>query len=109
MWVSDDAVSTTEGPEYEKWKVKGGFIGRLWVPRVPLRWLLYDDRGTFDFVSIDTEGTSVDLCKEMIRMEYLPLCVSVEHNSRNQELMTHAGPYYACVYENDTNLVLKRR
>lgn len=109
MWISDDALSTSEEPEYEKWKPHATFIGRLWVPNIPLRWLINDDRGAFDFVSIDTEGTSVDLALEMIRTRNdMPLCISVEHNNRINELMVGAAPFYNMVHANDTNVILRK-
>ena len=57
FYVSDDAVSTTEQLNFDKWKGVGGFYGSYWVPVITIPQIL-NQFGPFDFVSIDTEGSS---------------------------------------------------
>lgn len=107
MHVTDDALSTTEEQEYAKWKDGAKFIGVLIVPVVPVKQLIREF-GMFDFVNIDTEGTSVDIFRELM-MHMKPACVCVEFNDRRAEAMTAAGGYYDLIHDNGTNLVFKRR
>jgi len=107
--ISADAVSTTEECEYEKWKETATFMGNLIVPRVTLE-QLFKMFGPFRFVNIDTEGTSVDLLKQMIFLIQhwqVPECICVEHNERREEVYLVAKDFYQIVHANETNLVLK--
>lgn len=106
--VSDDAVSTSSEAEYQKWKYTAAFRGKLIVPAITL-----EDIGNryagFEMVSIDTEGTSVDLFHEMIRLNWRPRCVVCEHNDRLAELLTAASSEnYSAVFTNSANVVLVR-
>lgn len=105
--VTDDALSTTDEHEYEKWKPVGKFLGNLIIPSVPVKQLVHDF-GVFDFVNIDTEGTSVDIFRELM-LHMKPTCVCVEFNDRKPEAMAAAGGHYDLIHDNGTNLVFKRR
>jgi FkbM family methyltransferase len=109
MRVSDDAVSTTEEAEYNKWKEKTPFLGTLVVPVLSVRDIILSF-GAFEFISIDTEGTSVDLFREFLRLRQVPACYCVEYNNRKTEAIAAASAAgYNVALENDTNLVFARR
>jgi hypothetical protein len=122
--ITDDAVSAdaTNQAHLKKWEGYG-FYGTMTTYAVPLD-RVFDLWGPFDFVSIDTEGTSVDLFMEMCRLvwyagnENLPLkgrqrprCVVVEHDNRWDEMRKAAelGGYRLMhdPKENGTNVVLE--
>jgi len=108
MWITDDAVSTTEEGNYEKWKNCAKFTGKIEVPAVTLE-QIYERHGEFDFVSIDTEGTSTDLALHLLKMGKLPKCLCVEHDNRLDEIMAAAQPFgYRKEYESGENAVLAR-
>jgi len=108
MWITDDAVSTTEEGNYEKWKNCAKFTGKIEVPAVTLE-QIYERHGDFDFVSIDTEGTSTDLALHLLKMGKLPKCLCVEHDNRLDEIMAAAQPLgYRKEYESGENAVLAR-
>jgi FkbM family methyltransferase len=95
--VTDDALSADAGnvEHLKKWEGYG-FYGTMTTRAVSLldiyrAW----DGNTFDFVSIDTEGTSVDLFAQMISDYWRPRCVCVEHEERWEELRkaAEAGNY----------------
>jgi hypothetical protein len=121
MWISENAYSTDQPELYDKWKSVANFVGRVWVPQITMESALAlkyaftgDPRLTYDFVSIDTEGTSVDLFHALIDNGdkvggAFPMCVAVEHDGRIQELMEVAHLSYQIVHQNDTNVILKRR
>ncbi len=58
MQITDDAVSTQTVTD--AWRERGGYIGAMTICQVSFGQIC-DWYGSFDFVSIDTEGTSVDL------------------------------------------------
>lgn len=108
MHVSDDAVSTTEQKEFEKWRKDAHFEGNLIVPVMTVRDVIAHF-GEFQFVSIDTEGTSVDIFEELLRLAQKPECISVEYNDRKSEAMSYAQRFrYRLIHENENNLIFQR-
>jgi len=116
MWITDDAVSTTEQGNYDRWKNCAKFNGELEVPAVTLE-QIYERYGNFDFVSIDTEGTSVDLLMRLFHIGSYPFSdgpsrpavICVEHDNRKDEIMAAAAPLgYSSIYESGENVVLAR-
>lgn len=107
--VTDDAVTMPLGsPQLEQWQETGGFFGTLTVPSMSMRTLFDAISGAFDFVNIDTEGTSVDLFAEMLRLGPRPRCVCLEHDNRHVEIATHAeAASYRQIHLNSTNVILE--
>jgi hypothetical protein len=116
LQVTDDALSAEASNEVHlgKWGKVGGFYGTMTSYSIPMLSVL-KDWGSFDFVSIDTEGTSVDLFEELVAgcknggLADLPRCVCVEHDSHFEvmELLTKESGY-RLAYLNDCNAVLER-
>ena len=77
--VSDDAVTTNHHDNFKKWEKAGGFYGSFWVPMITLHEILHQF-GSFDFVNIDTEGTSLQLFKVLMQTEMKPRCVCMEYD-----------------------------
>jgi FkbM family methyltransferase len=106
--LSDDAVSTSDEKHYDLWKDTANFYGSALFPVITLEQIGLRFGG-FDFVNIDTETTSVDLCRHMVEdLKWGPRCVCVEHDNRMPELcqfMTSAG--YVLIYSNGTNAVFQ--
>ena len=110
--VSDDALSATpESATAGKWATAGGYYGRLFVPTVPIRDIVdqfFGDR-EIDYLSIDTEGTSVDLLLEFLALGRRPLAIVCEHDSRDQHIWEAAKAAGYGVYDrNETNVILER-
>lgn len=116
LYVTADAVSTTEEANYQKWREHAKFDGRIHVPAITLERIFeyYFDAALgssaeIDFVSLDTEGTSVDLLHRLFALGKRPRCICVEHDERTTEILSVAtGIGYACVYASGENLVLVR-
>lgn len=117
--VTDDAVSADarNGVHLATWK-DHGFYGTMTTWAVSIfsvlnGWGPSNGWGPFDFISIDTEGTSVDLFVEMLHSWNAlpkPRCICVEHNNRWDELKAAADAAgYEGVFRNGENLVLKLR
>ena len=64
--VTQDAVSTTQPSWERRWKEEGGFYGSMYVLTITLNDVFLKFGGGFDFVNIDTEGTSVECLKAML-------------------------------------------
>lgn len=108
MHVSEDAISTTEKGNYEKWKNLARFDAKIMVPAITLE-RIFAQYGDFDFVNIDTEGTSVDVLHRLFMLGKTPKCIAVEHDERTTEVMAAATELgYSCTYANGENLVLVR-
>ena len=103
--ITDDAVSTSDPDKAEEWRKNGGYIGYLTVPTLTITDIL-NRWPPFDFVSIDTEGSSVDLLHRLLATEMYPACICVEHDNRIVEAMQAArARHYRPVYESTENLV----
>ena len=105
--ITDDAVSTDNADVGGTWKDAGGYYGSMWVPQITLETLLTQFGGGFDFVSIDTEGTSADLAIHYLQNFEGPEAMIVEHDGRIDEIMHTAREkgYYERL-RNGTNLML---
>lgn len=109
--VTDDALSATPDSDTRRiWGEQGGYFGRLWVPTITVERLLEQFAGArdFDFVSIDTEGTSVHIAVEYLKHRQ-PSIMCVEHDGKIVELMAIAQPMgYTAAHVNETNVILSR-
>lgn len=104
MRVTDDAVSGNTGPQ---WDDAGGFYGWLTVPVITIPDIL-QRYGSFEMMSIDTEGTSVNLFLELLKTQMRPACVVVEHDNRIVEIMAAAQESgYTSRYISEENVVLE--
>lgn len=110
IYATQDAVSTTDQANYEKWKSAGGFYGLFYTPMFTLADLFNQFCGpTFDFVNIDIEGNSVDLFAAWMETANRPACFCVEHDNRIVELaQTAERNGYHIIHTNGTNLVIGR-
>jgi FkbM family methyltransferase len=108
MHISDDALSTTEEKQFNKWKVDAHFDGMLIVPVISVTQIL-EYFGEFDFISIDTEGTSVAIFEEFLRIGAKPACICVEYDDRKSWALHYAEEkHYRLIHENENNLIFQR-
>ncbi len=109
MHISQDAVSTSEDSQHEKWKASAVYTGKMLVPAITLP-QISNQFGGFDFISIDAEGTSVDLFLAALALEWSPRCWAVEHDERLAELLTAAtAKGYVATLTNACNVVLVKK
>ena len=116
MFISDDAVSTSDAIVQRTWREAGGYFGRMCVPSItPTQ--IANQFGGFDFINLDAEGVSVDLFAAMIGLGWRPRCWCVEIDNRQAELAAIAeGAGYKSVNDarfgvlgNGCNAVLVRK
>lgn len=109
LHVTQDALSTSNPNNLRRWGEEGGFYGSMLVPQITIHQVLAQFGGQFDFISIDTEGGSVELLRELLATPHNPHCICFEHDRRFSESFAYiekAG--YRIVYENDDNRVIVR-
>ena len=88
--VTDDGLSSNDPVHAEKWKdFPCGYYGKLWVPSLSIQAMMdqFFPNKPLHFVSIDTEGTSVPLAIEFMRLEdrWKPIVLCVEHDDQDAE------------------------
>lgn len=125
MDVTEDAVSTFDSSTFEIWKRTGGYYGKMLVKPIPVG-EIWDSFGPFDVVSIDAEGQSVSILREMLRhipraaFAKYPTVICVEFDNQKQAVREIAGhSNYEFIMEadrdigpvkaNGTNMILVRR
>lgn len=110
MWISEDAVSTSTQSVWDRWHKYASYKPeQVEVPTLILE-DVYATYGPFDFVNIDTEGTSVDLCLRLLTLGHRPKCICVEHDERMVELLGSASEAgYVCSYASGENAILVRQ
>jgi len=105
--VTDDAVSTNSSKIFDVWKRKAGYYGSIYVATIGVRELV-EQFGPFDLVSIDTEGSSVDLFGAFVDHCFFATAYCVEHDGRISDLMRHANVHgYELAFDNGTNAILR--
>ena len=104
--ISEDALSTEVITD--QWRESGGFYGSVWFNAITIRDLISWLGGDFAVVSIDTEGTSVDLFADMCATGMRPRVVIVEHDGRLPEVQAIAeAANYKVEWFNGTNIIFE--
>jgi FkbM family methyltransferase len=110
MWITADGVSTSDETIWKKWRNTAKYDpDKVTVKAVTLEDLCRA-YGPFDFVSIDTEGTSVALFRKLIDLGQRPKCIVVEYDDKlgeARDIAKAAG--YAEVLMNGTNIVVVKQ
>lgn len=109
MFITDDAVSTSDPATYEKWRPHIQYKDESIVDTITLE-DLYAKHGPFDFVSIDAEGISVDLMHRLFALNQFPKCICVEYDDRLPEASAAATEHgYAATYVSGENVVFVKQ
>lgn len=108
---SRDLVSTTEQRNADIWAELAGFV-RCHVAAVTVAELLRVFPGPYSFVSVDTEGTSVELWNELRRLDAFArgalACVEAEDGSERWEIQQACLEGWARVLVTPNNVLLER-
>lgn len=109
MHATADAVSTTSEAVRALWAKQGGYYGSFYTPQISVANLVAQFGIDFEFVNVDTEGSSVDVFGALMRAGARPKCVCVEHDERVQEANRYASSCgYRQVLLNGTNVLYAR-
>jgi len=108
FWENHATFSTTLASNRDRFHFEG-FSPQFYTPVVSMAWLFEAFPGPIDVLSIDTEGTSVELFKAFTAIGYAkPRCICVEHDGRIGEVLEHASMYgYRPLMQNEENIVLE--
>ena len=102
--------ATTGEANRAKWQHLAGFKPPFYIPQIPVSRFGETESllsGPFDFLSIDTEGTSADLFWAFPFDAVRPRVVCVEHDGRIAECLANAVRWgYREIDRNGENLVL---
>lgn len=109
FWNNTKTFSTTSKKNRDRF-IHEGFSQSFWVPAISIGSLVIGTNfliaTDFDAVSIDTEGTSVDLFKAYPLWANKPLVFCVEHDGRVDECKEFAAQWgYRLVMGNEENLI----
>ena len=93
FWDSGgDAISTTDPDHKAKWIKKANVPYReIYVRAITVPLLLQEFPGPYDFVDIDTEGTSADLFMQMPWRGIRPRAICVEYDDKKNMILQHAA------------------
>jgi len=107
-WETAPGYGTTEPLNRDRWTGLVGEWQRFIIPLFPFAELLLNYRHQpFDFVSIDTEGTSFQLLQILLASHQKPRVICIEHDGCLQNCIKAAVPHgYREVTWNAENLIL---
>lgn len=107
--ITENALSTATAEIKDKWAKAINYYSKLWVQTLSMPELLsrfFKDRQP-DYVSIDTEGTSVDLAMALLETNCRPPVLVVEFDNALARITEKAqGAGYRVVSTNETNVIL---
>ncbi len=101
---SGDAVSTTNPAHMEKWS-KHAQYKKFWVNTITMEDIISTFGRNYDFISLDVEGTNVEILKTIDLQHTRLLCV--EHEDRDNEILEYCEGF-KLLYKSGENLVLGR-
>ena len=105
-----DLVSTVDPAHFAKWSGVANYVGRYVISVISAVELMR--MGPFDFINIDTEGTSASIGLFLLETMYesdLPKVLCIEHDQRSMDLLrAGAARGYRQIFQNAENLILSR-
>lgn len=111
--ITENALSSNSPVHNKVWKdASVAYYGHLWVPTLSVRRLLDQFFGDtrFDFASVDTEGSSVEIAEAIIESDWRPKVICVEYDNLLVRLQQSAQKHgYRAVHTNGCNVILERK
>jgi len=113
FWDSEgDAISSFDESHVKIWKKKANTKWKkILVDTVTVKRMFERFGYDFDFINIDTEGTSVDIFLEFsfLKLKKLKL-ICIEHDRKCDEVLKKIKPYrFREIFRNGENLILVRK
>ena len=104
----DGLLSTTDYVNMKKWEGETTF-DIVYVPLFTPAQLFAALPGPYEFINIDTEGTSLDLFKVMLEMDLGTVCWCVEHDGHQIEMANRGREKgLGTKYLDGNNLIMAR-
>jgi len=101
-----DAVSTTNVNHEKKWSSQVAFQ-HIYVNTVTIREIMRLFGEHFDFISLDVEGTNIDILKTLPLDLIQPSLICIEHELRFAEIFEHCKGYRE-IHRNGENIILAK-
>lgn len=101
-----DAVSTTNKSHEMKW-AKVRHFQHIYVNTISVGDIMHTFGEHYDFISLDVEGTNVEILKTIPLSVMNPSLICIEHEDRFDEILAYCKGYSE-VHRNGENLILKR-
>ncbi len=101
-----DAVSTTNKSHEMKW-AKVRHFQHIYVNTISVGDIMHTFGEHFDFLSLDVEGTNVEILKTIPLSVMNPSLICIEHEDRFDEILAYCKGYSE-IHRNGENLILKR-
>lgn len=110
--ITENALSTADPRHKGIWAdAKINYYGKMWVPTLSVQQLLDQFFGSerIDFVSIDTEGTSVEIALALLSTDWRPEVAIVEFDDKLAYLLQNVSKWgYKLIETNGANVILAR-
>ncbi len=107
---SRDAVSTTDEEHRAKWSGSVKDYAKMYLFLVSYERLIGAFPGPYDFISIDTENTSLDVFRAVISHEVMASLICVEFDAAANEIVELAKTRgFKEIYRTGENILLGRR
>lgn len=101
-----DAVSTTSATHEQRWKSYASFQ-HIYVNTINIREVIRVFGEHFDFISLDVEGTNVEILQTIPLSVINPSLICIEHEDRFEEILTYCKGYSE-IHRNGENIILKK-
>ncbi len=115
FYSSPDAIGTSEKTNHDKWKNATKFT-EMWMPTTTLKLLcetFIHQSGKFEFINLDTEGSSAALLGVITSWmpdEWLPSLICVEFDNQENEIrLCLESRGYEVIHKTAENLIAKRK
>lgn len=101
-----DAISSTSAAHKERWSKYASFQ-QIYVNTITIGEVLHTFGEQYDFISLDVEGTNLEILKTIPIKVINPSLICIEHEDKIDQIMDHCKGYSE-VARNGENIILKR-
>lgn len=101
-----DAVSSTSAAHESVWS-KSVFFQHIYVNTINIREILRVFGDHFDFISLDVEGTNIEILKTFPIELINPSLICVEHEGKTDQVLNYCRGYKE-IHRNPENIILKK-
>lgn len=109
FWNTPDAVGTTEHQHYEKWK-SAALFQQIYLNELSVADLLRFFPSPFQFISIDTEGTTKNILYALDIPKLSPRLVCVEFDDNLVELTNYfLSVGYEVIHQTEENILARKK
>jgi FkbM family methyltransferase len=101
-----DAISSTSAAHEARWKSYASFQ-HIYVNTISVGDVMHTFGEHYDFISLDVEGTNVEILQTIPLKIINPSLICIEHEERFDEILAYCKGYSE-IHRNGENIILKR-